>query len=42
MPQAADLEAHLAKLRETVVQWIPDPTWDGVAGVCILVSVVQI
>eukprot|EP01048_Picozoa_sp_COSAG05_P003451 COSAG05_NODE_158_length_15673_cov_23.898946_11_plen_273_part_01 len=31
VPQAANLSAHLEKLRATVVQWIPDPEWDGLA-----------
>ena len=26
VPQAANLSAHLEKLRETVVQWVPDPS----------------
>jgi hypothetical protein len=29
VPQAANLSAHLANLRETVVQFIPDPLWTG-------------
>ena len=31
VPQAANLSAHIEKLRETVVQWIPNPEWDGLA-----------
>lgn len=29
VPQAANLSAHLELLEKTVVQWIPDPDWDG-------------
>eukprot|EP01048_Picozoa_sp_COSAG05_P016453 COSAG05_NODE_2118_length_3536_cov_3.709340_2_plen_252_part_00 len=31
VPQAANLSAHLLKLRETVPLLIPDPDWDGLA-----------
>eukprot|EP00038_Savillea_parva_P009491 m.183874 g.183874 ORF g.183874 m.183874 type:complete len:412 (-) comp15961_c0_seq1:238-1473(-) len=29
IPQNSSLAAHVAKLKETVVTWIPDPNWDG-------------
>ena len=29
VPQNANLTAHLQKLEETVVTWIPDPEWSG-------------
>ena len=31
VPQAANLTAHLAELRATLVHFIPDPEWDGLA-----------
>ena len=31
VPQAANLSAHLAELRATVVHFVPDPDWDGLA-----------
>lgn len=29
VPQNTNLTAHLQKLKETVVTWIPDPEWNG-------------
>ena len=29
VPQNANLTAHVAELEKTVVQWIPDPAWEG-------------
>jgi hypothetical protein len=29
VPQNASLDAHVANLKQTVVDWIPDPEWDG-------------
>ena len=29
VPQNSNLSAHLQKLEETVISWIPDPIWSG-------------